>query len=92
MGFQAEWFTVMVSYWDLRSATLKYSSQDKLFNSILLKIFMFMIIIIMTTLKQGVPQIVQLDLSKENFIAGMFWFPALITNFLIVHLSFLCTK
>ena len=51
-----------------------------------------MIIIIMTTLKQGVPQIVQLDLSKENFIAGMFWFPALITNFLIVHLSFLCTK
>lgn len=36
----------------------------------------------MTTLKQGVPQIVQLDLSKENFMAGMFWFPALITNFL----------
>lgn len=46
----------------------------------------------MTTLKQGVPQIVQLDLSKENFMAGMFWFPALITNFLIVHLSFLWTK
>ena len=33
---------------------------------------MFMIIIIMTTLKQGVPQIVQLDLSKKNFVAGMF--------------------
>lgn len=31
-----------------------------------------MIIIIMTTLKQGVPLIVQLDLSKENFMAGMF--------------------
>lgn len=92
MGFQAEWFTVMVSCWELRSATLKYSSQYKLFNSILLKIFMFMIIIIMKTLKQGVPQIVQLDLSKENFMAGMFWFPTLITNFLIVHLSFLCTK
>ena len=33
---------------------------------------MLMIIIIMKTLKQGVPQIVQLDLSKENFMAGMF--------------------